>query len=269
MLTIKTVSPIGIGTWGVGGFMEAEYGDEQKFIDAIQYSIHKGQNHIDLAEMYGNGHAEEIVGQAIKGLDRKKLFIASKVHKKYSGAKDVVKSTEKILKRLNTNYLDLLYLHDFWENDDMNEWLTNINKTVDLGLVKNIAVSNWTVDELKWGLANTKHKIVANQMNYNILHQNEVPQEMKDLCIKEDIMIVAYRPIERKLLADQCDNKIVLDVANKYKMTPSQIALNWLISQKNTIAIPKSENKKHVDENLGALDFRMDPEDIKLLNSIQ
>jgi len=174
------VNPIGIGTWGIGGFMETEYGDEEKQAEAIRYSIEKGQNHIDTAEMYGNGHTEEIVAQAIDGIDRKKLFIASKVHRNYSKSRDVVKSTEDILKRLKTTYLDLLYIHSYWEDEDMTEWLGNANKAVDLGLAKNLGVSNWAMKNLKWGVSKTSNAIVANQMNYNVLHQVEVPTEMKD-----------------------------------------------------------------------------------------
>jgi diketogulonate reductase-like aldo/keto reductase len=263
------VCPIGVGTWGVGGFMEPEYGNEDKDAEAIRYSINKGQNHIDTAEMYGNGHAEEIVAQAIKGLDRSKLFIASKVHRNYTKCKDVVRSTENILKRLNTDYLDLLYIHSYWEDEDMEGYLNGVNAALDNGLTKSIAVSNWSVDNLKWGVTKTKHPILANQMNYNILHQVEVPDEMHKLCKKEDIAIVAYRPLERKLLADQCDNETVLGIADKYKKTPSQIALNWLISKKNVHAIPKSTDKKHINENLSALDFELDREELNMLNNVK
>ena len=262
------VNPIGIGTWGIGGHMIAEYGDEDKQVEALKYSIKLGQNHIDTAEMYGNGHAEEIVGQAIKGINRKKLFIASKVHRDYSKGKDVLKSTEKILKRLQIDYIDLLYIHSYWEDEDMNEWLEEVNKAKDDGLAKNIGVSNFTTENLKWAVSKTKNPIVSNQMNYNILHQEEVDGKMKKFCTKENMTIVAYRPVERGLLADQCDNKEVLDIAEKYKKTPAQIALNWLVSQEGVLAIPKSINKDHIDENLGAIDFDIVEEDLERLNEL-
>lgn len=266
LLNGTEVNPIGIGTWGIGGFMEAEYGKENDAAEAIKYSIKKGQNLIDTAQMYGNGHAEEIVGQAIKGVDRKKIVITSKVHRNYSKSKDVVRSVEDILKRLGTDYLDILYIHAYWEDEDMKEWLSGVNSAEEKGLTKAIAVSNFNTEQLKWAELQSKNPIVANQMNYNILHQIEVPERMKDYCLKENIMIVAYRPVERKLLADQCTNMTVINIAKKYGKTPAQIALNWLISQNKVVAIPKSVHKEHIDENLGALDFEMDKVDTETLN---
>ena len=262
------VHPIGIGTWGIGGFMEPVRGNEEKEIKAIKYSMKSGQNHIDTAEMYGNGHSEEIVGEAVKGFDRDKLFIASKIHRNYTKSNKVEKSTERILKRLQIDYLDLLYIHSFWEEEDMKGYLKGVNSAMDSGLAKSIGVSNWSVENLRWGLSKTKNPIVANQMNYNILHQVEVPQEMKDLAIKENIMIVAYRPVERKLLADECENEIVLRIAEKYRKTPAQIALNWLVSQEDVVTIPKSTDKAHIDENLEALEFVMEKEDIERLGNL-
>ena len=261
------VNPIGIGTWGVGGFMEAEYGKDREEIEAIQYSLKKGQNHIDTAEMYGNGHAEEIVSDAIKGSDRNKLFIASKVHRNYTESGGVLKSTENILIRLNVDYLDLLYIHAFWEGEDMKDYLDGVNEAKEQGLVINVGVSNFNTSQLKWAYSKTKNPIVANQMNYNILHQIEVPQEMKDFCIEKDIMIVAYRPVERGELADKTKDKNVLKLADKYSKTPAQIAMNWLIAQENVVTIPKSTNKIHIDENLGALEFDLEPDDIERLNN--
>ena len=263
------IHPIGIGTWGIGGFMEPEYGDEEKAVEAIKYSVSKGQNHIDAAELYGAGHTEEVIAEALKELDRDKLFIASKVNRRMTKSNEVVRSVEKILKRLEIDQLDLLYLHSYWEEENMEEWLQGVNDAVDKGLAKRLAVSNWSVENLKWGMSKTKHKIVANQMNYNILYQVEAPQEMKDLCKKENITIVAYRPVERKLLADQCENETVLEIAKKYDKTPAQIAINWLISQENTVAIPKAVDKAHIDENLVAMDFELEQGDIEQLNNIE
>jgi diketogulonate reductase-like aldo/keto reductase len=268
MIQISKTFPIGIGTWGIGGFMKPEYGDEEKDEEAIRYSISKGQNHIDTAEMYGNGHSEEIVGQAIKGIKREKLFIASKVHRNYTKGNEVLKSTEKILKRLKTDYLDLLYIHSYWQDENMEDYLKGVNQAVDRGMAKAIGVSNFSIDNLKWAVNKSKHPIVANQMNYNVLHQIEVPEDMKTFCRKEKICVVAYRPIERKLLADECVNETVLEIAEKYGKSPAQIAINWLVSQPQTFAIPKSTNKTHIDENLQSLSFKIEEKDIELLNNL-
>jgi len=262
------VHPIGIGTWGIGGYMEPVLGNEEKEIEAIRYSIRKGQDHIDTAEMYGKGHSEEVVGMAIEGFDRERLFIASKVHRNYTDSGDVLFSVEKILKRLNTEYLDLIYLHSYWEDENMGKYLEGINKVVKKGLARSLAVSNFNVEELKWSIAKTSYPISANQLNYNVLYKTEVTKEMVELCLKEEIAIVAYRPVERKLLADKCEDETVLKLAQKYNKTPAQIAINWLISQKNVIAIPKAVEKEHIDENIGAMDFQIEENDMVLLNNL-
>ena len=177
MINKKDLFPIGIGTWGIGGFMEPVYGNEEKEIDAIRYSIKKGQNHIDTAEMYGNGHAEEIVGQAIKGLNREKLFIASKVHRNYTKGKDVLKSTERILKRLQIKYLNMLYLHSYWEDENMLDYLEGVNQAVKRGLAKSIAVSNFNTEQLKWVIANwvISYLVVPSLLTYTSCFALKIP----------------------------------------------------------------------------------------------
>lgn len=262
------VYPVGIGTWTIGGGVEAEYGNEKEEIEGIRYSIKRGQNHIDTAQMYGAGHTEEIVGRAIKGFNRKKLFIASKVWQTHATRKKIPQAIEGILKRLQTAYLDLLYIHACWDEEMIGEYLAGLNDAKEKGLTKAIGVSNFDIDQLRKAVSVSKNPIIANQMNYNVLYQVEVPGEMKRYCKKEKIMIVAYRPVERGLLADQCENKTVLALAKKYRKTPAQIAINWLISQENVVTIPKSIDKKHIDENLGAVDFELDSEDVQKLNKL-
>lgn len=269
------IHPIGIGTWEIGGGIHreegiifADYDNEEKEIAAIKYSVQKGQNHIDTAQMYSAGHSEEVVGKAIKGIDRKKLFIASKIWKSHARKSSVVPAVEGMLKRLQVDYLNLVYMHSPSVPEPMEEYMGGLNEAVDKGLVKYIGVSNFHLEQLKQAVSISKYSIVANQMHYNLIHKQDVPQDMKDFCKKKNIMIVAYRPIERRLLADQATNDTILAISKKYKRTPAQIALNWLISQDNVVAIPKAVNKKHIDENLGASDFELKNDDVEKLNSL-
>jgi diketogulonate reductase-like aldo/keto reductase len=269
------VSVIGIGTWCVGGgihldtgIIYADYDNEKKEIEAIKYSIEKGQNHIDTAQMYGAGHTEEVVGKAIKGINRKKLFIASKIWKSHVRKSSVVPAVEDMLRRLGTKYLDLLYMHSPRVVEPMVDYISGMNKAVDMGLVKHLGVSNFNLTQLKKAVKLSKHPVIANQMHYNILYKKDVPKAMLDYCRKNGIYIIAYQPVERKLLADECDNKVVLELSRKYKKTPAQIAINWLVSQENVLVIPKAVSKKHINENLKSLDFEMSQEDLAKLDSI-
>lgn len=246
----------------------AIYDNDAREIEAIKYSISKGQNHIDTAYMYGAGHTEELVGEAIKGTDRDKLFIADKLWKCHARRNSVIPAVKEMLRRLQTDYIDMLYIHAPWEEEPMEEYIKGINDAMDAGLTKSLAVSNFTVEQLKKAIAISKHPIIANQLRYNILYKTDANDEMIKFCQSNAIMIVAYRPIERKLLADEVEDKTVVEIAEKYKKTPAQIAINWLITQDNVVAIPKSSSKEHIDENLKALDFELEPEDFEKLKQI-
>lgn len=270
------INKIGIGTWLMGGGWDkdnmltfADHEHDEQYIKAIRYSLDKGQNHIDTAQMYGAGHCEEVVGEAIKGYDRNKIFVASKVWKAYSQRKAVTKSIEDSLNRLKLDYLDLVYIHSSKNPFPMEEYMAGLNDAVDNGLAKGLAVSNFNLSQLKNAQKMSKHPILANQMLYNILERSDVTNEMLEYCIENNIVLVAYRPIERKLLADNCKNEVVLEIANKYNKTPAQVALNWLISKNQVVAIPKAEKEKHIDENLGSLEFELNKEDIDKLDNIK
>src|SRR5690606_9486418 len=231
------INPIGIGTWLMGGgFFPgvkepfADYSNDDKQIEAIQYSIEQGQNHIDGAQLYGAGHTDELIGQAVKDFDRDKLFIASKIWRSHALRNAVVPATKEILRKMQLDYLDMLYIHNPFleESIPIEEYINGLNDAVDAGLVKSIAVSSFNLEQLKQALEISKHPIVANQIRYNALYKTRAPKDLLEFCKENKIMIVAYRPIERKLLADETKNPVVLEIAKKYKKTPAQIALNWL-----------------------------------------
>lgn len=255
------IHPIGIGTWGIGGGIMASNKNDEEEIAAIRYSVKKGQNHIDTAELYGSGHSEEIVGQAIKVVERKKLFIASKIWSNNAQKENIPKATEAMLKRLGTDYLDLLYIHACWDEHEIENYLGGLNDAQDKGLTKAIGVSNFNLRQLKKAVKVSKHKIIAIQNHYNLVHQNEVDKDMKAYCLENNIMIVAYTPLEGLAW-----NLKVKKIAKKYNKIPAQIAINWLISKDNVVTIPKAVDKKHIDENLGAMDFEIEKSDLVSLN---
>ena len=174
-----------------------------------------------------------------------------------------------MLKRLRTDYLDMIYIHSSINPFPMEEYIAGLNDVVDKGLAKGLAVSNFNLEQLKQAQKLSKHPILANQMLYNILERSDVTNEMLDYCKENNILLVAYRPVERKLLADECTSETVLKMAKKYNKTPAQIALNWLCSKPNVVAIPKATKPEHIEENLASLDFEMSLEDIKLLDALR
>ena len=269
----KAVSPIGIGTWRIAGTYEYDatekyegskpnYDNEPAEIEAIRYSIAKGQNHIDCAEAYGAFYTDEVVGKAIAGLNREDLFIADKLWKTSIGEGLVRPTVELMLQKLGTDYLDMLYIHWPWTKVDYLLAVPQINELIDEGIVRSFGVSNFTVEDLKRAQAASKHPIAANQMNYNLLHQHEVTAEMKEYCASNNIQIIAYQPVKRQ---EVMKNQYIKVVANKYDASPAQIALAWLLSQ-NVLAIPKAVDKAHIDDNVAAESIVLAAEDIALLN---
>lgn len=256
------VHPIGIGTWGIGGGMLASFRHDEHDIEAIKYSLKKGQNHIDTAEMYGAGHSEEVVGQSIKGFDRKKIFIATKVWRNNATADRIPKAAEGSLKRLDTDYVDLLYIHACWSENNIDDYIKGLNKAQDERFTKAIGVSNFNVQQLEKALSLTKHQIVALQNHYNTGYQHEVDAEMKKLCKSNNIMIVAYSPLESAFR-----KKIILELSKKYKKSAAQIALNWLILQDNVVTIPKAAKRSHIRENLSSIGFELERQDFNRLIS--
>ena len=144
------MSIFGIGTWQMGGReIHDPQNDDQRDITAIQEAINLGVSHIDTAESYAGGYAETLVGKAIKGYDRSRLFLVSKIHREHLKYDDVFKSCEASLKRLGTNYLDVYLIHSPSLEIPIQETLRAMDKLVQDGLVKNIGVSNFKTERLR------------------------------------------------------------------------------------------------------------------------
>jgi diketogulonate reductase-like aldo/keto reductase len=270
----REVHPLGIGTWGMGGHrlsdgnIYADYRYDEREIEAIRYSIGMGQNHIDTAALYGAGHTEEIVGLAVQGAERQHLFVATKVWRSHSLRNAVPHSAEESLKRLGMSYLDLLYVHAPWDAIPMQEYIGGLCDAQSAGLTRAIGVSNFTTQQLEEAMALSTYPIVANQVHYNILNHGPVTDRMCEFCRKHGIAIVAYRPVEQRLLADRAESPVVLDAAAEVGCTPAQLSLAWLLAQHGVVAIPNATSPEHIDENLGALLVRLPPPMLRRLDQV-
>ncbi len=267
------IPALGLGTWKIGGEFEADYSHDKEAVEAIKAAIDMGYTHIDTAEAYGNGHCEELVAQAIKGYDRSKLFITTKVQKTHLRHDDLLNSAEQSLKRLGISCIDLYLIHAPNPEIPIEETMRAMNTLVDQKKVRFIGVSNFTVAQLKEAQKCSRHRIVANQIEYSLLTRNQgryagnhdMESGTIPYCQKNNILIMAERPIERGLLLK---SHPVLDrLAEKYGKTKAQLAINWLISKKGIITIPKSSDIAHLRENLGALGWKLSREDMSLLDS--
>lgn len=262
---------LGLGTWKIGGAFEKSSENDTEEIMLVQKAVEMGLTHVDTAEVYGAGHSEEIVGEAIKKFDREKLFITTKVKNIHLAYNDVFKSMDASLGRLQISYVDLYLIHSPSKDISLSETMRAMDKLVEDGKARFIGVSNFSVEQLKEAQKYSKNKIVANQIEYNLITRNNgennsnVESEIIPYCQENGIMIMAYRPLAKGKIAIS-QNALLQKLAEKYGKTKTQIALNWLVSKKNIVAIPGSKNQEELEENLGAIGWHLSDEDMKILD---
>ena len=261
---------IGIGTWDMGRAKGLEgpgerpdYSNDESYIVAIKEAIRLGMWHIDTAEMYSGGHAEEIICAAIKNIPRNKVFITTKVLPSHLKHDDFIVAANASLKRLKLDYVDLYLIHWVNSTSQIKEAIAAMDELVATGKVRHIGVSNFSLKQLQLAQSFTKNKIVTNQVEYNLLDRS-CEKDILPYCQDNEIILTAYSPLAQgKLLK----NKTLAAVAAKHDKMIAQVALNWPISQKNVIAIPKAGSIEHARENAGAVGWKLDAECMRLLEN--
>ncbi len=217
---------LGLGTWQMGGKIERSTAHDKEEIEALKTGIQLGLTHIDTAELYGEGHAEELVAEAIKQskVSRKDLFITSKVMQQHLHYDDVLSACKKSLERLKTDYLDLYLVHFPNSQIPITETMRAMNYLVDAKMVRMIGVSNFSVADLQEAQKYSKHKLVANQIEYSLLardagkYMKNMESEIIPYCDQHSIKVVAWRPLAYGALAKE--GFPVLDsLAKKYGKT--------------------------------------------------
>ncbi len=254
----EKVSSIGMGTWKLGVDSDSE-------IRALRKGLDLGMNLIDTAEMYGT---EELVGKAISG--RKDFFLATKVSPHHFRHDDLIAACEASLKKLNIKSIDLYQLH--WPNASIpiSETMKAMEELADQGKIRHIGVSNFSPKEFEEAQASMrKYEIVSNQVEYSLMVR-KIEKELIGFAEKKGVAIIAYSPLGRGTLFDDKHKElrtILEDVGKKYGKSASQVALNWLVSRKKVIAIPKASTPDHVEENAGAVGWSIAPKDKDTISS--
>jgi diketogulonate reductase-like aldo/keto reductase len=253
----EKVPQLGQGTWHMG-----ESGRQRKEeIAALALGLDLGMTLIDTAELYGNGGAEEVVAEAVKGR-RHDCFIVSKVLPENSTRAATIAACEHSLKRLKTDRIDLYLLH--WRGrPHLEETLAGFEALIDAGAIRYWGVSNFDVDDMEELFALPGGKACAtNQVLYN-LRRRGIEAGLLPWCRTRGVPIQAYSPIEQgRLLRD----RVLTAVAIRHRATTAQIALAWTLRQSNMMVIPKASNPAHVRENRAALDIRLSEQDLGELN---
>lgn len=245
---------LGLGTWQSTG---------QDCIDVVKKALEMGYEHIDTAQAYDN---EKEVGQGIKqsGVARDKFFLTTKIFPddmKFQPEK-LVEAAKRSLENLDTDYVDLLLLH--WPDDrvPLSETIPALCELQKQGLTRHIGVSNFNIADIIEAEKHADVPIVVNQVEFHpFIKQNTLQTFLNN----HHILLEAYSPLAR---GDVFDNDVIKEIADKHNVTPAQISLAWILSDKDRVAIPKTSNPDHLQGNLDAIDVELSAEELERIGKL-
>jgi diketogulonate reductase-like aldo/keto reductase len=255
----ETVPALGQGTWYFGEDPDRR----QEEIASIRRGIDLGLTLIDTAEMYGEGLAEQLTGEAIAG-QRNKVFIVSKVYPHNASRRAMPTACNHSLQRLRIDAIDLYLLH--WPGQ------VPIDETVEAfealkrdGKIRHWGVSNLDLEQMKVLSSQSGGQAVqVNQVLYN-LGQRGIEWDLLPWLRQNRIPVMAYSPFEHGGLLR---SRALAAFARKHVMTPAQVAIAWLLAQDGVIAIPKTASVKRLEENAAALERRLTQAQLRELDSL-
>lgn len=253
----EKVPVLGQGTWGFG----EDPARRQDEIDALRFGIDVGMQLIDTAEMYGDGAAEQLIGEAIGGR-RDQIFIVDKVLPQNATRKGTVAACERSLRRLATDRIDLYLLH--WRGAvPLEQTLAAFDDLIRAGKIRHWGVSNFDVADMEEVLDGAGGSAVASdQVLYNLTRRG-VEYDLMPFCGQRNIPIMAYSPLEQgRLLREPALQRI----ADAHSATPAQIALAWVLRKESLVAVPKAGTPEHVRQNRMALDIQLTRDELAALD---
>lgn len=240
----------GIGTWRMG---ESARKRAQE-LDAVRYALELDYPMIDTAEMYGDGSAEEIVGEALRGRT-KRPYIVSKVYPHNATRSGTVAACERSLKRLGIERIDLYLLH--WRGGaQLDETFEAFRRLRAAGKIADFGVSNFDAGDMEDAAQLDKGLTGSNQVLY-CLSRRGPEFDLLPWMRKRSIPLMAYSPLDQGALLGKAAIK---KLAGEAGCTPAQLAIAWVLAQPGVVTIPKSSTRERVKENLGALEVKLSPD---------
>ena len=255
----EQVPALGMGTW----FMGESSALRAQEIRSLQRGIELGMSLIDTAEMYGEGEAESLVGEAIAGR-RDQVFLVSKVYPHHASRQGTIAACERSLARLATDRIDLYLLH--WRGSvPFAETIAAFEQLQRAGKIRHWGVSNLDpADMAELYATSGGDRVATDQVLYN-LSRRGIEWDLLPWCAERHIPLMAYSPIEQARLLDE---PRLCQLAAKIGRSAAQLALAWVLSRPNVIAIPKAGQVAHVDENFAALDCPLTADVLRELDAI-
>jgi diketogulonate reductase-like aldo/keto reductase len=239
---------------------------ESRAVEALRLGLDLGMTHIDTAEMYGDGHTEELVAEAIAGR-RDQVFLVSKVLPSNASYEGTLRACERSLRRLKTDWLDLYLLH--WPGSHpIIETMRATEKLVAEGLVRFIGVSNFDVEELKEAEGALKNERMAcNQVLYH-LGERGIERRLLPYCNERRIAVVGYAPFGHGSFPSprSAGGRVLAEIAKRHGRTPRQVALNFLTRHSCIFTIPKTTHPDRVKENSGGVGWELTADELAAIN---
>ncbi len=243
---------LGFGTWKL-------IGDEA--VKAVDFALGTGYRHIDTAQIYEN---EAEVGQGIKnsGVDRGDIFLTTKVWRNHFAEGTVMQSIDESLKKLKTDYVDLLLVHWPFPETSIRTMVEGVMAALESGKAKRIGVSNFTIAQMDEALKVSGGKICNNQVEYHP-YLSQAP--VLDFARQHKMVVTAYSPVARgKAISDAA----LKEIGMKYGKSAGQVTLRWLVQQDGVAAIPKSATPENIKNNLDIFDFELSAEDMRTITAM-
>jgi diketogulonate reductase-like aldo/keto reductase len=254
---------LGLGTWRFGEAADRRAAE----VAALRHAFEMGWRVVDTAEMYGDGGAESLTGQALAeaqraGLSRSELFVVSKALPEHAGARALQAACEASLRRLQLDSLDLYLLH--WRGAvPLAETVRGFEQLQRRGLIRLWGVSNFDLDDMRELGAVPGGKACATNQVYYSLSQRGVEHDLLPWQRVQQMPLMAYSPFDQGELVD---HPRLRPVAERHRATPAQVALAWLLRQPGVMAIPKAGNALHLRHNWAARQLRLTTDDLAELD---
>ena len=280
-----SISQIGLGTWqfGTKGWGYGTDFTKKNAIEIVHKSIDLGITLFDTAEIYGRGSSERILGEAIKDYNREDIVISTKFFPLVFRPSAIKRALEKSLERLQTDYIDIYLIH--WPNPllPLGRTLKYLNEMVDENKIRYIGVSNFSQKRFHKAQKKSPKRIELNQVNYSIV-KNKVEESFLPYAKVEKVTIMAYSPLAQGWLTGKYSaetggpggtrrtNRLfrkknlkkasylfntLKEISSQHDITQAQLALAWLLKNKEVVAIPGAKNIKQLEENIASTEITL------------
>src|SRR3989344_190576 len=266
----RTVKAIGLGVMALDEYKPKA--EEKDAIELLKHAVKLEVDFFDTADVYGLGRNEELIGKALNEKDKEKILIATKagctrpggINWDTDGRPEHIKEAIKgSLNRLKLKQIELYQLHAPDRKIPLKESIKALKELQENGLIKNIGVSNFDLHQLKE--AQKIVNVVSVQNHFNLDYKRD-EEDLLPYLIENNIAFIPYFPLGSGRLLT---NEKLIEIANELKISVSQLALAWIINKwKNTIPIPGTKNKKHLEENIKALEIKLEENIIKKIDSL-